>query len=76
MPAWLITALLKYVLPIVIQWLQKEGYLDAGEALISKGAVAIVSEVRSLKTYDQYPGDPPAPTGTTNINTGDGTPVT
>ena len=76
MPAWLVTALLKYVLPIVIQWLQKEGYLNAGEALISKGAVAIGKEVRDLKFYDQFPGDPPAPTGTTNMTTGDGTPVT
>ena len=76
MPAWLITALLRFVLPVVIDWLRKEGHFNSSEALIAKGATAIVSEVRDLKTYTEYPNDPPAPTGTTNMTTGDGTPVT
>lgn len=76
MPAWLLTLLLKYALPLLITWLQKEGYIDAAEALIAKGGAWTIAEVKTLKTYPQYPGDPPAPTGSTNMTTGDGTPVT
>lgn len=55
MPAWLVAALLKYVLPLVIAWLRKEGFIDAAEAICIKGAVAVVQEVKDLKTYPEYP---------------------
>jgi len=76
MPIWLSVVLWKLVLPVVISWLQKEGYVNAAEALAAKGTVALVNEVKSLKTYDQYPGDAPAPPVTTNLTSGDGNPVT
>lgn len=53
-PPWLIALLLRYVLPIVITWLQKEGFLNAGEALAAKGATAVFNEVKDLKTYPVY----------------------
>ena len=57
MPAWLVTFLLKYAVPLLITWLQKEGYMDAAEALLAKGATWTAREVKDLKTYPKYPGD-------------------
>jgi ribosomal protein L13 len=66
MPAWLLPLLLKYVLPAVIQWLQKEGYIDAAEALLGRGAVTVAKEITSLRTYSEptdFPDSPPQDTG-------------
>ena len=75
MPPWLLAILLKYALPTVINWLRKEGYLDAVEALLAKGALAIVNDVRNLKIDPSYPNDTPMPIVKTNMVTKDGTPV-
>jgi len=64
---------LKYVLPIIISYLIQWGHDEAAKLL---GSVTPAQIIKSVKTYPQYPGDPPAPTGTTNMTTGDGTPVT
>lgn len=42
---------LQRVAPLIISWLQKEGYVNAAEALVARGAVWTVAEVKSLKTY-------------------------
>lgn len=55
MPAWLLTLLLKYALPIVIDWLRKSGHVSAAEALVAKGAAAVYNEVKDLKTYPEFP---------------------
>ena len=70
MPSWLLPILLKYVLPIVIQWLQKEGYINAAESLAAKGAVDIYKEVKSIKVYsapEDYPNPPSENPATTNL---------
>lgn len=55
MPAWLLPLLLKYVLPVVLEWLQKSGHINAAEELAAKGAVAMVKEVKDMNTYPDYP---------------------
>lgn len=69
-PAWLLTFLLQRVAPLIIEWLRKEGYIDAAEALVAKGAVWTVDEVKSLKAYREYPNDPKPPSNVSNINQG------
>ena len=63
MPAWLSIVLWKVVLPDLLLWAQQHGYISLAEELAAKGAVALATEIKSIKTYDQYPGDPPPPAG-------------
>lgn len=72
MPAWLLSLLLKVVLPLIISWLQKEGYVNAAEALVARGVDALAAD---LKIQRKYPDDPAPPTGPTNMTTTGGIPV-
>lgn len=51
MPAWLLMALVKFALPIVISWLRQDGHINAAEALVAKGAVAVVRDVKLDPAY-------------------------
>lgn len=55
MPNSLLILFLKYVAPLIISWLRKEGYINAAEGLAARGAVWTIEEVKSLKTYQEYP---------------------
>ena len=74
---------LKYVLPVIISYLIQWGHDEAAKLL---GSVTPAQIIKSVKTLPQYPvdgdkNDPfgenaPPPPVTTNMTTGDGTPVT
>lgn len=51
----IIAAVLKWVLPVVIELLHKYGFINAAESLAAKTVDEVVVDVRSLKSYQQYP---------------------
>lgn len=53
----ILTAVLKYGVPLLIELLQKYGFFDAAEALAAKTADELVVDVKSLKTYQQFPSE-------------------
>jgi hypothetical protein len=59
MPSWLLSALVKYAAPLVMMWLEKEGYFSAAQALLAKGVDWTTEEIAQLKG-DLADKDPPA----------------
>lgn len=51
----IISAVLKWVIPLVIELLHKYGFINAAESLAAKTVDEVVLDVKSLKTYQQYP---------------------
>lgn len=76
MPAWLAPILIKageaglslamqYVFPKLLAWLRASGHINAAEELAAKGAVAVAQEMKTIKTYPEYP------TGVNGASSGD-----
>lgn len=53
MPAWAVTLLVRFVLPLIIQWAVKHN-------LIGKVTACLATFGLSLKIEEKYPLDPPA----------------
>lgn len=66
MPIWLLPLLLKYVLPLIIQWLEKEGFMGAAESLAAKGVANLYVDLKNIKTEGSYPIDKDTPIGSIN----------
>jgi len=62
--------LLKTILPLIIDWLRSEGYMDAADALEARAADKLLVAFKSLKAYPVYPGDQPLPEVQTNLTSG------
>lgn len=56
-PVWLLTILVRGSISIVSSWLLSKGHTDAAKSLAATTASTIVKDVKSLKTYDEYPDD-------------------
>ena len=54
MPAWAVS--------LLITILQKTGAINWLEGLAIKGGLEGIRDLRKLKTYPEYPGDPPSNT--------------
>lgn len=49
------TLLLKYGIPLIIELLQKWGFFDAAQAIAAKTADDILVDIKSTKTYQEFP---------------------
>lgn len=68
MEAALLTAFLKYGVPLLIELLEKWGFTSAAEAVAAKTIDQIIVDVRELKTYREYPNDPKPSLSTSNVD--------
>lgn len=55
MPIWISLIIWKIVLPDIVLWLRKEGYINVAENLIAKFTINSINEIKSIKTYQEYP---------------------
>lgn len=63
MPAWLSAILLKIVLPDLIDWARRKGYVNLAEEWAAKGAIGLAKEVKDIKVDYTYPLGPGEITG-------------
>lgn len=64
MPAWIVTLLLRYGVPLAIQILKKTGFINAAEALAIKFGVKVKEIIDNTQTYSS-PTDFPVEHGQT-----------
>lgn len=55
MEAALLAAFVKYGIPMIIELLEKMGLFTAAEALAARTADDLIVDIKSLKTYQEYP---------------------
>jgi hypothetical protein len=67
MPAWLLAALLKIVLPEVLKLLVNAKLISQFEADLARGAVNLEQGLETINTYRNYPGDQSGPTNMPNF---------
>jgi hypothetical protein len=70
MPAWLLTILIKFVLPEVLSLLVNAKIISQAEADLIDTWEQLKTKLQNVKFYREYPNDPPGQTNVHNFTRG------
>lgn len=59
MPAWLLTLLMRYGVPLAIEILRRSGFINWAEVLAIKAGMSVKETIESLETFSEPSDFPP-----------------